>query len=267
VGGDDFLVPVEAVLAQTAVVAGAVVVLVDVDEAVALGHLAGGGGHQVDAAPGGVAHQVHAVLDSLGHLLDVAAQVVDAVAVVDGAVGLQGVVGTQTVLHHHQGDAVAVIDLVQGVAQALGIDLPAPVAGLQVGVLESAHNVAVDVVGVLVGGDAVGHVVAEGVEVHRALFQDFGVARLHPDGDALVGPHPLGVAGIFAPHLDVGTIPVGLAHGLLVGQNVGGVAGVGIGGDEAVHVAHLELGVVLVGVVHRQGAGNKLVVQRLEPLL
>ena len=46
IGGDDLLVPVEGILAQPAVVAGAVIVLVDVDEAVALGHLACGGRDQ-----------------------------------------------------------------------------------------------------------------------------------------------------------------------------------------------------------------------------
>src|SRR5699024_1572844 len=116
VGGDDLLVPVEAVLALAGQIAGAVVELVDVDEAVALGHLAGAGGYQVEAAPGGVAHQVHAVLDGRGHLGDVLAQVVDAVAVVDLAVGVLDVLGAQAVFHHHDGDAVAVVDLLQGVA-------------------------------------------------------------------------------------------------------------------------------------------------------
>src|SRR5699024_5872953 len=128
--------------------------------------------YQVDAAPGGVAHQVHAVLDGLGHLGDVLAQVVDAVAVVDLAVGVLDVLGAQAVFHHHDGDAVAVVDLLQGVAQAHGVDLPAPVRSLQVGVLHAAQHVAADLLGVVGGGDAGGHIVAQGVEVHRALAQD-----------------------------------------------------------------------------------------------
>lgn len=41
--------------------AGAVIVVVDVNEAVALAHLGGGVRNQVDAAPRGIAEQVNAV--------------------------------------------------------------------------------------------------------------------------------------------------------------------------------------------------------------
>src|SRR5699024_3450375 len=80
---DDLLVPVERLLAQAGEVAGAVVVAADIDETIPLGVLAGGRRYQVDAAPGGIAHQVHTVLDCLFHLFDVAAQVVNAVVVAD----------------------------------------------------------------------------------------------------------------------------------------------------------------------------------------
>ena len=155
----------------------------------------------------GVAHQVDAVLDGLGHLLDVLAQVVDAVAVVHGAVRLQRVAGAQAVFHHHHGDAVAAVDLVQGVAQALGVDLPAPVGSLQVGIFEPAGQVAVGLGRVGVGGDAVGHIVAEGVEIDGALLQQLQVARLDLEPDIVLVKEPLGVAGVLAADLDVGAEP------------------------------------------------------------
>ena len=114
------------------------------------------------------------------------------------------------------------------------------------------------------GGDAVGHIVAQRVEIHRTVFQDLGIAGLHMDGYAKVLPQPLGKGGILAPDLHVGAVPVGFTHGLLVGQDVGRVAGVGIAGDEAVHVAHLVFGVVVMSVLHGQGAGDELMVQRLQ---
>ena len=114
------------------------------------------------------------------------------------------------------------------------------------------------------GGDTVGHIVAQGVEVHCALAQDLLVARLHLQLDAVLGKVAAHIGGVFAADLHVGAEPVGDLHLLLIGQDVGGVAGQGIAGDEADHVAHLELGVVLVGVSHRLGAGHELVVQRLE---
>ena len=107
VSGNDLLVPVEGVLLLAAQVAGAIVKLVDIDETVTLSHLAGGSGHQIDAAPRGVAHQVYAVLDGLGHLLNVLAQVVDTVAVVNLAVLGLHIVRSQTILHHHKRDLIA----------------------------------------------------------------------------------------------------------------------------------------------------------------
>lgn len=67
VGLDDLLVGVEAVLAAALVGTGAVVVLIDVDEAIALAHLAGAGGHQVDGTPPDVGDQVDAVGNGLAH--------------------------------------------------------------------------------------------------------------------------------------------------------------------------------------------------------
>src|SRR5699024_4333732 len=104
VRGDDLLVPVEAVLAAAGQSTVAVVVLVHVDEAVALFHLAGGSRHQVDGAPHGVAQHRQAVLvHRLDELTDVGPHIFDAVAVVDAAVGLHGIVGAQAVLHNEEG--------------------------------------------------------------------------------------------------------------------------------------------------------------------
>lgn len=52
---------------------------------------------------------------------------------------------------------------------------------------------------------------------------------------------------VFAAHLCIGAAPVHNVHLLLRGEHVGRIARGGIGKDEAVHVAHLKLRVVLVG--------------------
>src|SRR5918997_2725186 len=91
VGGDDPLVPAQALLARAREGAVALVVLVDVDEAVALGHLRGGEADDVQAAPGGVAEQLDAVGDGLAGLPQVLAVVGDPVVVVHGAVRGDGV--------------------------------------------------------------------------------------------------------------------------------------------------------------------------------
>ena len=99
---------------------------------------------------------------------------------------------------------ITVVDFVEGVAQTNGVDLPAPVGSLQVGVLLSGNDVAAHILDILMGGDAVGHIIAEGVEVHRAFFQDVSVLGLLQDGDAVLGEPALHIAGILAAHLHIG---------------------------------------------------------------
>ena len=60
------------------------VIGVYIDKAVALCHLAGGSADEVDAAPGGITHQIHTVLFyCLFHLLDMCPQIIDAVGIMD----------------------------------------------------------------------------------------------------------------------------------------------------------------------------------------
>ena len=162
---------------------------------------------------------------------------------------------------------VTVVDFVEGVAQTNGVDLPAPVGSLQVGVLLSGNDVAAHILDILMGGDAVGHIIAEGVEVHRAFFQDVSVLGLLQDGDAVLGEPALHIAGILAAHLHIGAEPVSDLHLLLVGDHIGRVTGQRIAGDKADHVAHLELGIVVVGILDRLGASHELVMKCLKTLL
>ena len=192
-----------------------------------------------------------------------AAQVGDTVRVVDGAVLLDLIVGAHTVLDHHQRDLVASINLVEGDAQAQRIDLPAPVGGLQVGVLAAKGHVALGHLVILVGAHGAGHVVAKGVEVDLAVGDILQVAVLHHKLNVVLGPEALGIERILAAHLHVGAVPVHGIHLLLRCEHVGRIARGGIGKDEAIHVAHLKLRVVLVGIAHDTAAGNKLVMQSL----
>ena len=180
----------------------------------------------------------------------------------DGAVGLDGVLRAEAVLDDHEGKLVAVIDLVQGKAKALGVDLPAPLAALEVGVLAAEGHVARGLLDAMRAHD-VGHVVAEAVEVDRALAEKLLVAGLHLELDAVLLPEAPRVARIVTAGLDVRAVPVHAAHRGLVGEDVGRVASRGIAQDEAVHVAELDLGIVLVSVLDELGRGDELMVERL----
>lgn len=120
---------------------------------------------------------------------------------------------------------------------------------------------------VLVRAHGAGHVVAKGVEVDLAVGDILQVAVLHSELDVVLGPEALGVERVLAAHLHVGTVPVHGVHLLLRGEHVDRIARGGVGEDEAVHVAHLELRVVLVSVAHDAAAGDKLMMQSLIALL
>ena len=233
------------------------------NEAVALAHLAGAGRNQVDGAPPGIGDQVDAVGNGLAHGLDVAAQVGDTIRIVDGAVLLDLIVGAHAVLDHHQRNLVAGVNLVEGDAQTQRIDLPAPVGGLQIGILAAKGHVALGHLVILVGAHGAGHVVAKGVEIDLAVGDILQVTVLHHKLDIVLGPEALGIERILAAHLHVGAVPVHGIHLLLRGEHVGRIARGGIGEDEAVHVAHLKLRIVLVGIAHDAAAGDKLVMQGL----
>ena len=185
----------------------------------------------------------------------------------DGAVLLDLVVSAHAVLDHHQRNLVASVNLVEGDAQAQRIDLPAPVGGLQIGVLAAKGHVALGHLVVLVGAHGAGHVVAKGVEINLAVGDILQVAVLHHELNIVLGPEALGIERVLAAHLHVGAVPVHGIHLLLRGEHVGRIARGGIGKDEAVHVAHLKLRVMLVGIAHDAAAGDKLVMQRLHTSL
>ena len=116
---------------------------------------------------------------------------------------------------------------------------------------------------ILVGAHSAGHVVAKGVEIDLAVGDILQVAVLHHKLDIVLGPEALGIERILAAHLHVGAVPVHGIHLLLRCEHVGRIARGGIGKDEAIHVAHLKLRVVLVGIAHDTAAGDKLVMQGL----
>ena len=110
---DYLFVPVEGFFAAALHGAAAAVVEVDVDEAVALAHLAGGGGDEVNGTPGGVSPELNAVEgDRVAHCFDVVAKVVDAVVVDDRAVGLYFVIGAEAVFHDEKRESIAVVEVV-----------------------------------------------------------------------------------------------------------------------------------------------------------
>lgn len=113
----------------------ALIIQVDINESVTLGHFRSGHAHQVNRTPGRITHQLHTVLDCFFHLNNMLLQVVDAVSIMDRTVSLNTVDGAESVLYNKERLPVPVIQGVQRNAQAYRIDLPAPVGSFKIRVL------------------------------------------------------------------------------------------------------------------------------------
>src|SRR5688572_27468902 len=145
VGADDVGVPVERPLLVPLEGAAAVVVAVDVDEAVALAHLGGAVADEIDTPPGRVAPDLDAVADRFAQLDQVVVHVVDAVVIQHGLdpVDLDELlVCAQAVLHDEQWLLPPVPELVGDDPQPGRVDLPAPVTRLQGGIGHPPEEVA-----------------------------------------------------------------------------------------------------------------------------
>ena len=184
----------------------------------------------------------------------------------NGAVRLDLVHGSQPVLYDHKRNLVAVVDLLQVILEALGVDRPAPVALLEVRVAGAAEDIAA-LACLGVGGGGGAHVIAEGVEVHGARLERSGVLIAYLNLHALALPQGRRPRGIRAAHLDVAAVKVVLALLTLRLQHIGGVAGARIGGVAGDHAAHLVLRVDLMRHDHALCARQELVVQGVESRL
>ena len=106
-------------------------------------------------------------------------------------------------------------------------------------------------------------IIGEGHEIHRICLHDLVVAGLLHNVDAFVAESGQQIGRILAEHLGV-TVAVGAAHGLLHGQHILRLAGVGVVGEVGQHAAHFGSGNNLVADLGRQGGSHKLMVHGLE---
>ena len=187
------------------------------------------------------------------------AEVVDAVIVVDAAVRVDRIISTKTVLHDEEGQVIVVGEPVQGVPQADGIHLPAPVGSLDMGVPDKVAPLVVLVVGIFgLVLDREGHIVAEPDVIHTARFQGSEVGLRDVQLVALPLPQCGDVRRVGTQSVDIGVI-VAVLHGFLGLQDVGRVAGEGVDGAHGDHAAHLQAGVDLMSGLHRQRTGDQLI--------
>ena len=191
-------------------------------------------------------------------------QIIDPIRIVDAAVLLQFIVSAESVLHHHQRNLIAVVDFVQGIAQSFRVDLPAPVAGLQIRIVDAADQVSAgSSQHFRIHGLTYAHVITERKEIHRAFPQDFIVPRLLFNDDIFFLKEPFRVRRIISSHVDIRYKPVHPPHHLLIFQHIVGIAGIRITCSKQGHISHLELRIFFMGKLHCFWAGHKLMVERL----
>ena len=81
------------------------------------------------------------------------------------------IIGPEPVFHDEQRHLVPLIQQIQRIAQALGVDLPSPVAGLHVRVLSQIETVGdLHAVFHFHGTDGIAHVIAEPDVIHAAFL-------------------------------------------------------------------------------------------------
>ncbi|MMZ68840.1 hypothetical protein D1872_315820 [compost metagenome] len=89
------------------------------------------------------------------------AQVVDAVVIVDAAVFFHFIVSAKTVFHDKQRFLITLVKLTQRIAQAHGVNLPAPVGRFHMWVRHTAFEAGNRIACPAFRFDRIGHVVAE----------------------------------------------------------------------------------------------------------
>lgn len=152
------LIPSKAVLFQPLVASVACFITIHIDDTIAFVHLDSSTRNYINDAPHGIAQQVYAIFNGFAHLFNMRPQIINSVRVMDSAIRIRPVICTDAVFCNKYWQLVAVIHLVQRDAQAFGVNLPAPFAGLQIRVFLARKQVAAgDLVILVVGGDH-GHI-------------------------------------------------------------------------------------------------------------
>ena len=182
----------------------------------------------------------------------------------DGAVGLHLVAPADTVLHDPKRLVIAVVELVQGDAQAVRIGRPAPGVGLEVGVFHHAESEIAgrDLELLLAQRYRRASVARERQEICRIGCEKLEVVLAHFQLDARALHLPQAIGGIVAAHLHVG-IPQRVTLAFHGEQMIGGVGGIGVDGVVREHLTHHDLRGDLVRRPNRKGRRHELVVRRL----
>ncbi|AEW74961.1 hypothetical protein EcWSU1_03533 [Enterobacter ludwigii] len=256
------LIPPERFLTRSVQRTVARVVAVNIDKPVAFAHLARGCGHQVNAAPGGVAHQRHTVFYGIAHRTNMFAQVADTVVVINLTVFIHNVFRTEAVFHQEQRLLIAVVHHVHGDAQPQWVDTPAPFADLDVRVAQGFHDIRrIGITGVHVRRRAARGVIAERHKID-GVFQQFIVGRVFDNHHPFFAEHAGRIGRVAAARLHVDKEQV-FAVFLQRHPHVFRFAGVGVEVAAGQHTADLVFRVHLMGDFGRQGACHQFVMRGL----
>ncbi|CCJ89732.1 hypothetical protein BN132_1660 [Cronobacter turicensis 564] len=237
--------------------------LVHINKAVAFAVLAGGERNAVDAAPRRVAQQIHAVIrHRFHHLLNVGAQIIDAVIVINAAVRFHIVISAKAIFHDEQRLLITLVKLTQRVTQADRVNLPAPVRRFHMRVWHATLKTAERIAATAFGFNGVGHVIAETQIIAAAFTQNRIIARFHLDVKAATLPLVQHVRRVIATQLHIGK-HITLAHRFLRIHHVFGLAGERVERHHRQHAADFHHRVNTMADFHRHGACHELMMQHL----
>lgn len=101
------------------------------------------------------------------------------------------------------------------------------------------------------------------IDFIQAPAQALRVTRLFLNRDVILLKEAAGITGIFAPYLDVGAEPAHHVPLPLRGQDIIGIASVGVIGQLGDHTAHFEPQEMLVCILNGPSAGDERMVRGL----
>ena len=197
-------------------------------------------------------------------------EIADSVIVMNGAVRLDFIERAEAVFHNHnRSTGVSRCQFVQRPTQAVRVDLPAPIARLEIRIFRAAEHTVADCVGILIRRNATGHVIAERVEINLAFAQNFFIVLVVHE--RRINFHILikffGEVGISPANLHVAAKVVAQMIRALSCQHIFRIRRQGITRHVAQHTTDFEFGIDFVPRDNRLSRRDKLIMQSLNALL
>ena len=173
------LIPIEGILFQSLLAALSEIITIYIHKAVSLTHFRRGGRYDINRSPCTVCEDIHSILNTFLHLLNMLFQEVNTVRIMNASIRFHGVQCTEAVFSDHQRNLIAIPVLRQTVIESQRIHSPLPWCRLQIWILFRLHRRHIIFIGIY--NSAV--VIRNREEFHRIVANNLFIPILHLNVD------------------------------------------------------------------------------------